>query len=42
MIEKKNISVALHYRNAPGIEKKATSVINRIISDSDPVFVLGS
>ena len=42
MIEKKNISVALHYRNAPGIEKKATSVINRIISGSDLKLLKGN
>jgi len=40
--EKKNISVALHYRNAPGIEKKATSVINRIISGSDLKLLKGN
>lgn len=42
MIEKKNISVALHYRNAPGIEKKATSVINRIISGSNLKLLKGN
>ena len=33
-IEKKNISVALHYRNAPGMEKKA---INFIVVSPKPV-----
>ncbi len=42
MIEKKNISVALHYRNAPGIEKKATRVINRIISGSNLKLLKGN
>jgi len=41
-IEKKNISVALHYRNAPGMEKKAINFINRLICDSNLKLLKGN
>ena len=42
MIEKKNISVALHYRHAPGIENKAVKIINRLITGTNLKLLKGN
>ena len=41
MIEEKNVSVALHYRNVPEIEKKAISIVNHLVRGSNLKLLKG-
>ncbi len=41
MFEEKNVSVALHYRNVPEIEKKAISIVNHLVRGSNLKLLKG-